>query len=565
MKLKFKTLTYQNILSVGNVPIVIDFDSAKKTLITGKNGGGKSTMIEALTYALFGKSFRDLKVGQLVNSINKKKCLVELLIEYGNDEYKIIRGQKPKVFEIWKNGEKLPEDSAAGDYQSQLESMLNINLVGFKQVIVLGTAGYVPFMELKTPDRRKLVEDLLSLSIISEMDKLNKSYIRGVNRELDTLSMQIGHVQQQIATHQKFIDEQRAKANQNTARYQDIYDSHVETAKQIKAQLVELQSQIAECVINGEDQTANIQKLRDGYTRLSMNVEQLQRLEVMYRKGGECPACKQPISPTPERMEEIAENIKNGTQKLTLIKNKQDQLQKIMDDLLTQQRTLNGLKSKYESLRGTLQNEVAAAKRVRAVMDKAQEDVVIDESPVEKLREDEKELDSKRSGFVKEKYFRGIVTDLLKDSGVKASIVKRYIPYFNKQIAYYLDLLGADYQFTLDDEFNESIKSLGRNDFSYASFSQGERARINLALLMTWRDVTSKISGVDLSLLILDEIFDGAMDREGGFAVRKLLDDIEGNVIVISHQELDPQDFNRHITMAKVGRFTKCTIVNNDY
>ncbi|WPJ48191.1 exonuclease subunit 2 [Klebsiella phage RCIP0008] len=565
MKLKFKTLTYQNILSVGNVPIVIDFDSAKKTLITGKNGGGKSTMIEALTYALFGKSFRDLKVGQLVNSINKKKCLVELLIEYGNDEYKIIRGQKPKVFEIWKNGEKLPEDSAAGDYQSQLESMLNINLVGFKQVIVLGTAGYVPFMELKTPDRRKLVEDLLSLSIISEMDKLNKSYIRGVNRELDTLSMQIGHVQQQIATHQKFIDEQRAKANHNTARYQDIYDSHVETAKQIKAQLVELQTQIAECVINGEDQTANIQKLRDGYTRLSMNVEQLQRLEVMYRKGGECPACKQPISPTPERMEEIAENIKNGTQKLTLIKNKQDQLQKIMDDLLTQQRTLNGLKSKYESLRGTLQNEVAAAKRVRAVMDKAQEDVVIDESPVEKLREDEKELDSKRSGFVKEKYFRGIVTDLLKDSGVKASIVKRYIPYFNKQIAYYLDLLGADYQFTLDDEFNESIKSLGRNDFSYASFSQGERARINLALLMTWRDVTSKISGVDLSLLILDEIFDGAMDREGGFAVRKLLDDIEGNVIVISHQELDPQDFNRHITMAKVGRFTKCTIVNNDY
>lgn len=560
MKLKFKTLTYQNILSVGNVPIVIDFDSAKKTLITGKNGGGKSTMIEALTYALFGKSFRDLKVGQLVNSINKKKCLVELLIEYGNDEYKIIRGQKPKVFEIWKNGEKLPEDSAAGDYQSQLESMLNINLVGFKQVIVLGTAGYVPFMELKTPDRRKLVEDLLSLSIISEMDKLNKSYIRGVNRELDTLSMQIGHVQQQIATHQKFIDEQRAKANQNTARYQDIYDSHVETAKQIKAQLVELQNQIAECVINGEDQTANIQKLRDGYTRLSMNVEQLQRLEVMYRKGGECPACKQPISPTPERMEEIAENIKNGTQKLTLIKNKQDQLQKIMDDLLTQQRTLNGLKSKYESLRGTLQNEVAAAKRVRAVMDKAQEDVVIDESPVEKLREDEKDLDSKRSGFVKEKYFRGIVTDLLKDSGVKASIVKRYIPYFNKQIAHYLDLLGADYQFTLDDEFNESIKSLGRNDFSYASFSQGERARINLALLFTWRDVTSKISGVDLSLLILDEVYDGAIDREGSFAVKALLDGINGNVIVISHQDLDPEDFDRHIVMSKVGRFSKMEV-----
>ena len=302
MKLNFKKITYQNILSVGNVPIEIEFDTAKKTLITGRNGGGKSTLIEALTYALFGKSFRDLKVGQLVNSTNKKKCLVELVLEYGKDEIKIVRGQKPKVFEIWKNGEKLPEDASAGDYQTQLESMLNLNLVGFKQVIVLGTAGYTPFMELKTPERRKLVEDLLSLSVISDMDKLNKSYLRGVNQQLDTLSMQVSHVQQQIQTHQKFIAEQKAKANQNVQQYQDIYDSHVATAKTIKEQLTQLQGEITEIVISGEDQTENLNKLRDGFSRLSMTVEQLKKLEVMYQRGGECPSCKQAISPTPERI-----------------------------------------------------------------------------------------------------------------------------------------------------------------------------------------------------------------------------------------------------------------------
>ncbi|QDH49155.1 endonuclease [Pantoea phage Phynn] len=561
MKLKFKRISYQNIMSVGNTPVEIDFSTAKKTLITGKNGGGKSTLIEALTYALFGKSFRDLKVGQLVNSVNKKKLLVELEIEYGKDTIKVIRGQKPKVFEIWRNGEKLAEDSAAADYQAQLESMLDMNLVGFKQVIVLGTAGFVPFMELKTPERRKLVEDLLSLSVISEMDKLNKSLIRGVNQNMESIGMQISHFDQQIQTHEKFIREQQAKSNQNTAQYQAIYDGHLETARGIKAKMNELKEQIVNTVITGEDHTESINKLRDGYSRLSMTIEQLRKLEVMYQRGGECPACKQVISPTPERMREIAEKVEAGTARMTLIQNKQSQLQAIMNDLIKQQQSLRAMRSEYDAMKGTLQNEAASMSRVKGIMDKLASEVVeIDEQPVIDLKKQRDEVEQKRSGLVKEKYYRSIITDMLKDSGVKASIVKRYIPYFNKQIASYLDLLGADYQFTLDDEFNESIKSFGRDDFSYASFSQGERARINIAILFTWRDVTSKVSGVDLSLLILDEIFDGAVDKEGSFAIKKLLDGVDGNVFVISHQDLDPGDFDRHITMSKVGRFTKCDI-----
>lgn len=560
MKLTFKKLRYQNILSVGNQPFEIDFDTAKKTLVTGVNGGGKSTMIEALTYALFGKSFRDLKVGQLVNSVNKKKLLVELELEYGKDQIKVVRGQKPKIFEIWKNGKKLDEDSAASDYQTQLEDMLDMNMIGFKQVIVLGTAGFTPFMELKTPERRKLVEDLLSLSIISEMDKLNKAQNRGISQQMESLGMQINHVQQQIATHERFIAEQKAKSSQNISRYQEIYDGHVTTAKKIKTELQELQAQIADKVITGEDQTENIIKLRDGYSRLSTTVDQMKRLHGMYQKGGECPACKQEITPTPERMEEIAEGITAGTTRLTLIKTKQDQLQKIMDAILVQQRELNDLKSQYAGKKNTLQSEVMSANRVKAIIEAAQQEVTIDEQPVIDLKEQEKDLDKARSKYVKERYYRGILTDMFKDSGVKASIVKRYIPYFNQQIAHYLDLMGADYQFTLDDEFNESIKSFGRDDFSYASFSQGERARINLAILFTWRDVTSKVSAVDLSLLILDEVFDGPLDKEGSSAIKSLLDNVDGNVIVISHQDLDPQDFDRHIKMSKVGRFSKCEI-----
>lgn len=587
MKLVFNKIKYQNIMSVGNTPIEIDFTQAKKTLITGKNGGGKSTLIEALTYALFGKPFRDLKVGQLVNSVNKKKSIVELWLSYGNDSFYIKRGQKGKLFEVWKNDEKLPEDAASGDYQDQLEQMINMNLVSFKQVIVLGTAGYVPFMNLKTPERRKLVEDLLSLSVISVMDKLNKSYLRGASQNLETLNMQHQHIMNELATHQRFIDQQRRmieqqkamvaerklliqkqkeKASENLQQYEDIYNSHLETAKGIKAKMIEIQQQIVDTVINGDDQTENLAKLRDGLTRMNMQVEQFNKLKVMYEKGGECPACQQVIAPTPERMQEIVKKLEAGTQKIVLIKNKQTELQAIMNEMTRQQQELRSLKTKHDTMKGTLQNEVANAKRVRAQIDNRQpeapieelvvEEIVIDESPIAELNGKADDLNGQRTGLVKEKYIRSIITDMLKDSGVKATIVKRYIPYFNKQIAFYLDLLGADYAFTLDDEFNETIKSFGRDDFSYTSFSEGEKARINLALLFTWRDVTSKVSGVDLSLLVLDEVFDGALDADGSSAIKTLLDGIDGNTIVISHRDLDTQDFDRHIMMQKVGRFT---------
>lgn len=587
MKLVFNKIKYQNIMSVGNTPIEIDFTQAKKTLITGKNGGGKSTLIEALTYALFGKPFRDLKVGQLVNSVNKKKSIVELWLSYGNDNFYIKRGQKGKLFEIWKNDEKLPEDAATGDYQSQLEEMINMNLVSFKQVIVLGTAGYVPFMNLDTPKRRKLVEDLLSLSVISVMDKLNKGYLRVTTQNLDTLNMQHQHVMNELATHQRFIEQQKrmieqqkamvaerrvmieqqkAKASENLQQYEDIYNGHVATAKDIKAKMAVIQQQIVDQVINGEDQTENLAKLRDGLTRLNMQVEQFTKLKVMYEKGGECPACQQAIAPTPERMQEIVAKLEAGTQRITLIKNKQTQLQEIMNELQRQQQESRSLKTKYEALKGTLQSEVANAKKVREYIDNKKpepeieelvvEEIKIDESPIEELTAKADGLNNQRAGMVKEKYIRSIITDMLKDSGVKATIVKRYIPYFNKQISFYLDLMGADYAFTLDDEFNETIKSFGRDDFSYTSFSEGEKARINLALLFTWRDVTSKVSGVDLSLLVLDEVFDGALDADGSSAIKALLDGIDGNTIVISHRDLDTQDFDRHIVMSKVGRFT---------
>ncbi|QPI18009.1 recombination endonuclease [Pectobacterium phage POP12] len=576
MKLEFQKIKYSNIMSVGNAPIEIDFTEKKKMLVVGTNGTGKSTLIESLTYALFGKPFRDFKVGQLVNSVNKKKLLVELWLTYGKDKFYIKRGQKPKVFEVWKNDEKLPEDASTGDYQEQLEQMLNMNMVGFKQVIVLGTAGYTPFMNLKTPERRKLVEDLLSVSVLSQMDKLNKGYQRSVNQQLETMNMQQQHIQNEINTHQRFINEQKqliaeqaGKTEQNIQNFVDMYDSHVETAKTLKAKIQELQLKIAEVVIQGEDQTENLAKLRDGLTKLELTMSQLTKLKVMYEKGGECPSCKQAISPTPERMQEIADKLKAGTQRVTLIKTKQSQLQEIMNGIIAQQNEIRSYRSQHDGLKLTLQNEVQSAKKIQTHIDalKAEQEkeksvIVIDEQPLIDLQKKSDSFADQRGVLVKEKYYRGIVVDMLKDSGVKASIVKKYIPYFNKQIEYYLDLLGADYTFVLDEEFNESIKSFGRDDFSYNSFSEGEKARINIALLFTWRSVSSKISGVDLSLLILDEIFDSSIDADGASAINSILATVDGNVVVISHRELDGGNFDATIKMKKVGRFT--TMVKND-
>lgn len=563
MKLEFEKIKYSNIMSVGAEPIEINFSDNKRTLITGKNGGGKSTLLEALCFGLFGKPFRSFTLNRLINSVNKKKLLVELWIKYGKNSYYIKRGLKPKIFEIYKNGlepeNMLNKDASDAEMQSLFEEMLSMNITSFKQVVVLGTAGYTPFMQLSTPDRRKLVEDLLNLSTLSNMDKLNKSYLKTVNQNISTLELQLEHLGREIQTHQNFIDSQLSSQQDNINKYNEILKRHISASENYKKRLDEIKSKIADAVIDGSDQTDNINKLRDAFTKLSYQVDQTKKLLGVYTTGGDCPTCKQAIKPTPEIMQQLTESVKAGDAKLQLITSKQKEFQKITSDFMKANQNILEMKNDFKMVYAMMNTENSNAEKIKTAIEelKNKQETMVDYTAINELKENREKLTESKSTFVNEKYFRSIITEMLKDSGVKADIMSEYIPYFNKQIQHYLGILRADYNFTLDNEFNESIKSYGREEFVYESFSEGEKSRINLALLFTWRDVTSKISGVELSLLILDEVFDGSLDDDGMKDIKQILSDVGGSVIVISHKEsLNRDDFDSHISMKRKGRFT---------
>lgn len=556
MKLVFNRIKYQNLMSVGQKPVDIQLDSVKKTLITGKNGGGKSTMLEALCFGLFGTPFRKIKKGQLVNSQNKKNCLIELWFTHGRDTYYIKRGIKPNVFQVTKNDVEWDEASSLGDFQIRLEEQLKISPIAFRQVVVLGTAGYVPFMELTTPNRRKLVEELLEVAVLGIMADLNKSEIKGLTQEMSLIENRIDSVRREIESHQTYIDKQKASEDSHIEDLRQEFDTHINAIKDYRDQISELESQLIELTeqidtslsSNITKYTSILQKLTDALTDRESMLESF--------KSGKCPTCNQSfadhdkISATEHNISDIISKKKEINEKLDIAL--QD---KVKSDLLSEkisaiQTEMNGLKSKMSV-------HVQSAKTLKAKISDLETAVEIDYSNIDALKAEMAKLKEDKTKLFDQKYTRTIAADLLKDSGIKASIVKRYIPVFNKKINHYLKIMGADYTFTIDEEFNEVIKSRGREDFSYESFSQGERARIDLSLLFTWRDISSLVSGMEINLLILDEVFDSATDGEGVKSITRILDSLNSNIFVISHrEEHDKEAFGRWLQMIKKGRFS---------
>ena len=555
-KLVFNKIRYQNIMSVGAEPIEIQLDAAKRTIITGSNGAGKSTMLEALCFGLFGKPFRDLKKAQLINSVNKKKLLVELWMTKDNDEYFIRRGQKPNIFEITRNGEKLDENASAKDFQEYFEELIGMNLNSFKQVVVLGTAGYVPFMLLPAGGRRKLVEDLLDVAVLGEMDKLNKAYIRELTQNIQVLEMKATHLNQQLATHRQYI-EQAAKANDETlAKYQAMYDQHVEDAKKLKIEIERLTDEMANVII-GEDPTPDYMKLNTAVGQVQTQIQGFERVLTMHKNGGNCPTCMQEIVPGNDAP--VIDLRDKAVQKLALIGDKVEEYRQKVADHNTLKANVQRITQEINTNKQQIAALVGKAKHIQTAIDGLKAEKVDNSEEMRKIEVELAAVVEQKSTLVSEKYHRGFIVEMLKDSGVKASIVKKYIPYFNERIQHYLTIMEADYVFTLDEEFNETIKSRGRETFSYNSFSQGEKQRIDIAMLFTWRDVSSKVSGTNISLLALDEIMDSSMDMAGTKALMSIVDTLQDNVYIISHQQgLNTDDFDRHLKMNKIGRFTVC-------
>lgn len=553
---KLKKVIYKNIMSVGAQPITVELDKVQKTLVTGKNGAGKSTFLEAVTFAMFGKPFRDVKKGQLINSSNKKDMLVELWMEYDGKEYYIKRGQKPNVFEISCGGKRLDESASSKDFQAEFEQLIGMSYASFKQIVVLGTAGYTPFMGLSTPARRKLVEDLLEVSVLADMDKLNKSLIREVNSQIQVMDVQHDGIVQQIKIYQDNEDRQRKLSGDNLLRLQTMYDELATEARGIKATIEEATTRLTEIIL-GEDPEHELTKLKQESFLIKSKIDDYRKVVGLYEKGGCCQTCASQLHPGDPIVARIESKIEECNVSADKHKARQNAVQEQFDAYTKARQNQRTIAQDIQTKKQTLVQTVEKAKKVKALIEQAKSEFIDHAADIKMLQDQLDKIVKQKSDLVMEKYQRGILTDMLKDSGIKGAIIKKYIPIFNKQINAYLKVMEADYSFTLDEEFNETIKSRGREDFSYASFSQGEKARIDIALLFTWRDIAAKVSGVQISTLILDEVMDSATDAEGIKAIQAIINKLEGqNVFIISHREHDPEAYGQHLQMKKVGRFT---------
>ena len=553
---KLNRVKYQNIMSVGGQPIDIQLDKVQKTLITGKNGGGKSTMLEAITFALFGKPFRDIKKGQLVNSVNKKNLLVELWMEYDGKSFYIKRGQKPNVFEITRDGVRLDESASVKDFQLYFEELIHMSYSSFKQIVVLGTAGYTPFMGLSTPARRKLVEDLLEVSTLAEMDKLNKSHIREINSQVSVIDAKKDGIIQQIKIYEDNVERQRKLSGENVARFQSMYDDLVREAKSIKSEIEDATTRLTSIVLD-EDPRESLTKIGQEAFLIKSKIDSYNKVVSLYSSGGDCPTCMQHLDQGSPLITKITDKVSECNHTAEQINSQRAVLETLVHEYEANLNTQRSLAQDIRNKKQVLISTVDKAKKVKAALEKASQEFIDHADEINSLNEELNKIIDTKSNMVMEKYHRGILTEMLKDSGIKGAIINKYIPLFNKQINHYLKIMEADYVFTLNEEFSETIKSRGREEFSYASFSQGEKARIDIALLFTWRDIAEKVSNVKINCLFLDEVFDSATDVEGVKSITTILNGmLNSNVFIISHRDHDPQSYGQHLQMKKVGRFT---------
>ncbi|AGB07081.1 exonuclease subunit 2 [Vibrio phage VH7D] len=741
--IKFKDVTYSNIMSVGNTPITVDLSEFNKTLITGTNGAGKSTFIEAVCFALYGKPFRNIKKTQIVNAVNKKKLLVEITFQDNKHVYKIIRGIKPNKFEIYKDDELIPQEAAVADYQDMLEkNILKMSLSTFKQIAVLGTAGYTPFMLLPAGKRREIVEDLLDIGIFSDMAALNKVALKQLNEKIKDTEAEIERRMGELKLHIQFQKEQQDNRDGDLAQLEARKKEAEAELVPIGIAIAELENQISgdskilrdlkqkldfelsaaeeehetELAALDSEHRANINEieskqkeeldeLKAKQTSEQNVIDELNEQEVLdldkehsqelidfdketekntpeapdadaiaadtstvlsnkkeiaklkenkefFEKNGdcECSTCKQTISSDfaqsvidmadsqiatlTEESKALAEKIraaqaqskarseyistrasersdldeKQRTERSVLVKKQSEKRAEVIEaqreemskktsifnDTLTLLREEQSkaraesvaqfadikasLTDKGASEREELANNIAKdkAELAKAITNEqnltskiATINADIEDVKAKAATEDRSALIKKLTAEVREvkaglqndlqtKHCRTIVGTLLKDDGVKSMIVRQYIPMINKYINDYLKTMNANYNFVLDEEFNETIKSRGRDDFSYTSFSQGERCRIDLALLFAFRDLVSARTGSMTNLLVLDEVFDSAADTDGVDSINQILSSIQDNVFIISHSEKHEQSmFDKHIKFAKKGNFTR--------
>jgi DNA repair exonuclease SbcCD ATPase subunit len=544
----FQTIRWKNFLSTGAAFTEINFTKSTNTLIIGQNGAGKSTILDALCFGLFGKPFRKINKPQLLNSINGKDAVVEVEFHIGQKKYKVIRGIKPNVFEIYLNDVLLNQDAASKDYQEILEkNILKLNYKSFTQVVILGSASFVPFMQLSAADRRTIIEDLLDIQIFSSMNAIVKEKMSALKDGITKSKYDIKLVEEKINLQMQNIEENKKNNDAEIGRKLAEIDKSKTQLNTLQNDVEKINKHVSILQSKVGDKKEKLDKKAKGLFQIKgkvqTNIDRNEKEIQFYENNHDCPTCKQSI--TPEwKDSQVKEKTEKITTQRTGLQEIEEELKKVTDevksitDILTHINNHNGEVIKHTSTMSAINQYIT---KLNGEIDELTKKGVATEGSDQKLVDLKNELKSYNQLYeeqLTEKHYHEFAGTLLKDGGIKTRIIKQYLPIMNKLINKYLTAMDFFVNFNINENFEETIKSRHRDEFSYANFSEGEKMRIDLALLFTWRQIAKLKNSTNTNLLILDEVFDSSLDTVGTEEFLKLINEMgtDTNVFVISHK-----------------------------
>ena len=565
----FKKIRWKNFLSTGNAFTEVQLDRTKSTLIIGDNGAGKSTILDALTFVLFGKPFRAVNKSQLINSVNQNGTEVEVEFSIGSKQYLIKRGIKKNFFEIYQDGKMLNQDASVRDYQEYLEkTILKLNYKSFTQIVILGSSSFVPFMQLKANDRRTIIEDLLDIEIFSVMNQLLKVRVAQNKEDMGTVDIALGLSKGEKENVKYLIEKlKQNKSSQIEANKRDIekHEKAIADYRNSIDKILDKNKELNDSIADEKGVRKEVTKLLDYQKGIEKGILKCEEDIEFYEKTETCDTCKQQISEDHRenmieefhgKMHELSGGIMQLGKKLKVQEDRIEEIEKVSEEYdrnLKEQMNMNSHISACEQYIKKVSTQIEDISNM-------EDDIEKHKSELEELKEDIRIYTNEKEELSQKKYLYEIAGSLLKDGGIKAKIIKQYLPIINKYINVHLGKMDFYVSFELDEGFSETIKSRHRDEFTYDSFSEGEKMRIDLALLFTWRAIAKLKNSVNTNLLILDEVFDSSLDTAGTDEFLKILYDLTGNVnvFVISHKgEILYDKFDKTIKFEKHKNFSR--------
>jgi len=566
--INFRNVRWRNFLSTGNTFTDIQLDRHSDTLVIGSNGAGKSTMLDALCFGLFGKPFRKINKPQLLNSINQNNAVVEIFFDIGSKNYKVVRGLKPNVFEIFCDDVLINQDAKSRDYQEYLERViLKLNYKSFTQIVILGSASFVPFMQLPAADRRAIIEDLLDIRIFSSMNTLVKDKMTNLKDTARSIKYDIDLTEEKITLQKKNLEDNKAHNEE------EIQNKKIEIEKS-RQQADKLQNDIALVQKHVQTLTSKVQtenevrtkskKLLQIESKMESSISKIEKDIQFFLENDTCPTCSQTIEDSfrenkikvkDEKKNEIQTGLLKLAEELEKNNDKISTIVEINKDIANH---LNKVSEHNATIRAINDYIDKQNREIEKLLDR-KENIIGDNSHLKELNDQLVGLEKQQEELSIEKHYYDYAANLLKDTGIKTRIIKQYLPIMNKLVNKYLSAMDFFVNFNINENFEETIKSRYRDDFSYANFSEGEKMRIDLALLFTWRQIAKLKNSTNTNLLILDEVFDSSLDTVGTEEFLKLIHEMghDTNVFVISHKGDQLFDkFRSVIKFTKVGNFS---------